>query len=62
MTVFELNKPVSTLLKPGSLIAKGNGVTYEGCYNVKQNRGVFNKFITSSEWMTNEVPWSIFIM
>ena len=58
MTVFELDKPFSRPLESGSLVTKGGGVTYEGCYKVKQNSDIFNKFITSSEWMTNEVRWS----
>lgn len=35
------------------------GVTYKGCYNVKENPDIFNKLVANSEWMTNEVWWRL---
>lgn len=60
MDVFHIEKPVVDLpLVPFSYpYGKDGDVTYEGCYNAKENRDVFNTFVTSSEWMTNEVRYS----
>lgn len=59
MSVFELSRPA---LSYGSLAPTGKGATYEGCYNAKPNRKLFNKFVTSSEWMTNKVRWRRFTL
>ena len=63
MDVFHIEKPVVDLPKIPRPPADGKdgGASYEGCYNRKENPDVFNKFVTSSEWMTNEVRWSAFV-
>ena len=56
MDVFHIEKPVGLPLVPLSAPdGMDDGVTYKGCYDVKENRDVLNKFVISSEWMTNEV-------
>lgn len=58
MTVFHNNKPVPA--RPGwpsPNQGTGGGVTYKGCYNVKENAKIFGKVVETSRWMTNEVRW-----
>ena len=56
MSVFQITKPVPVRPAwPSPTRGTGGGVTYEGCYNVKDNPHVFDKPMASSRWMTNEV-------
>ena len=61
MTVFQIHKsvPASPLPAPWSPTKKGDEITYKGCYDVKENPDIFNKFVKSSKWMTNEVQWRL---
>ena len=57
MTVFQIPKPVPTVL-PSKPAAGADGVvTYKGCYDVKENSDILKKLVAKSDWMTNEVQW-----